>query len=96
MTSQPARQCDLITVFNFSIFDRNLFLQDYKQNTPFRMGTQRTGSLLYLNVANTTYVPQSPDMADMRVSERSIVKEFSAACGDPCHPSRMSHQHCHH
>lgn len=58
-------------------------LQDYGRNTRFQLGTKRTASLLYLRVANTTYVPSSPRVRELRVSERTILTESTPQCGKP-------------
>ena len=61
--------------------DPVLCIQEYQTTTDYKLGGGRTGFLLWLDVANVTYIPKSARIDDLRTSELMFASRESPACG---------------
>lgn len=57
-------------------------MQEYQDSVDFKLGSRRTGYVLFLQVANTTYVPEAPQVGSLRVQELHVIVERSPECDD--------------
>lgn len=55
-------------------------MQEYQTTTDYKLGGGRTGFLLWLDVANVTYIPKSARIDDLRTSELMFASRESPAC----------------
>lgn len=55
-------------------------MQDYKAGVRYKLGAKKTSQILYLSIANVTYVPQNPLFSNLRSREVHIVDEETAGC----------------
>jgi hypothetical protein len=55
-------------------------LQDYEHGVTFELWTRRTAQILYLNVANVTYIPRSKLTSKLRPQELRVVERSTPAC----------------
>jgi hypothetical protein len=67
--------------------------QDFRSQYPFQLGTRRTGRIIFLRIANTTYVPEAPRVAELRPQELLSIVAMTPECAQS-NPSKCFHSTC--
>lgn len=64
----------------------------------FNLASRRTSELLYLHVANVTYVPEAPEVLKLRARELRVYEEITPECDsqqwDLCFRSASTFDRC--
>jgi hypothetical protein len=55
--------------------------QDYQEHTGFKLAARETSGILFLQVANVTYVQESPLSHRLRSRELLVVQQKTEECG---------------
>eukprot|EP00892_Ulva_mutabilis_P002380 jgi/Ulvmu1/12142/UM085_0006.1 len=55
-------------------------LEDYQSGVTFKLASRRTSQMLYLHVANTTYIPEAAEVPKLRSRELRVFERSTPEC----------------